>query len=116
MCVRACPDCGAGAQTGYPVLMAAYDLRERDLLPVEGLREMVNYIESFLVRRQLTGVPTNALNRLFVQFVAQLPQDETFPQAVRQELSRPRRYWPGDEQLREAIRTRPFYYSGRSPQ
>ena len=105
-----------GAQTSYPVLMAAYDLRERDLLPVEGLREVVNYIESFLVRRQLAGIPTNALNRLFVQFVAQLPQDETFPQAVRQELSRPRRYWPGDEQLREAIRTRPFYFSGRGPQ
>jgi uncharacterized protein with ParB-like and HNH nuclease domain/alkylated DNA nucleotide flippase Atl1 len=105
-----------GAQTSYPVLMAAYDLRESGLLPVEGLREVVNYIESFLVRRQLAGVPTNALNRLFVQFVAQLPQDETFPQAVRQELSRPRRYLPGDEQLREAIQTRPFYYSGRGPQ
>jgi len=61
-------------------------------------------------------VPTNALNRLFVQFVAQLPQDATFPQALRQELSRQRRYWPSDEQLREAIRTRPFYFSGRGPQ
>jgi uncharacterized protein with ParB-like and HNH nuclease domain/alkylated DNA nucleotide flippase Atl1 len=105
-----------GAQTSYPVLMAAYDLRERGLLPIEGLREVVSYIESFLVRRQLAGIPTNALNRLFVQFVAQLPQDETFPQALRQELSRQRRYWPGDEQLREAIRTRPFYFSGRGPQ
>jgi uncharacterized protein with ParB-like and HNH nuclease domain/alkylated DNA nucleotide flippase Atl1 len=105
-----------GAQTSYPVLMAAYDLRERGLLPVEGLREVVSYIESFLVRRQLAGVPTNALNRLFVQFVAQLPQDATFPQALRQELSRQRRYWPNDEQLREAIRTRPFYFSGRGPQ
>ncbi len=62
------------------------------------------------------AVPTNALNRLFVQFVAQLPQDATFPQALRQELSRQRRYWPSDEQLREAIRTRPFYFSGRGPQ
>jgi uncharacterized protein with ParB-like and HNH nuclease domain/alkylated DNA nucleotide flippase Atl1 len=105
-----------GAQTSYPVLMAAYDLRERGLLPVEGLREVVSYIESFLVRRQLAGIPTNALNRLFVQFVGQLPQDATFPQALRQELSRQRRYWPSDEQLREAIRTRPFYFSGRGPQ
>ena len=105
-----------GAQTSYPVLMAAYDLRERGLLPVEGLREVVSYIESFLVRRQLAGVPTNTLNRLFVQFVGQLPQDATFPQALRQELSRQRRYWPGDEQLREAIRTRQFYFSGRGPQ
>jgi alkylated DNA nucleotide flippase Atl1 len=105
-----------GAQTSYPVLMAAYDLRERGLLPVEGLREVVSYIESFLVRRQLAGIPTNAFNRLFVQFVDQLPQDDSFPQALRRELSRQRRYWPSDEQLREAIRTRPFYFSGRGPQ
>jgi alkylated DNA nucleotide flippase Atl1 len=105
-----------GAQTSYPVLMAAYDLCERGLLPVEGVRDVVSYIESFLVRRQLVGIPTNALNRLFVQFVENLPQDETFPQALRQELSRQRRYWPGDEQLREVIRARPFYLSGRGPQ
>ena len=101
-----------GAQTSYPVLMAAYDLRERGLLTIEGLREVVSYIESFLVRRQLAGIPTNALNRLFVQFVEHLPQDEGFPQALRRELSRQRRYWPADDQLREAIRTRPFYLSG----
>jgi uncharacterized protein with ParB-like and HNH nuclease domain/alkylated DNA nucleotide flippase Atl1 len=105
-----------GAQTSYPALMAAYDLRERGLLPMEGMREVVSYIESFLVRRQLAGIPTNALNKLFVQFVEQLPQDEGFPEVLRQELSRQRRYWPGDEQLREAIRTRPFYFSGRGPQ
>jgi hypothetical protein len=105
-----------GAQPSYPVLMAAYDLRERGLLTIEGRREVVSYIESFLVRRQLAGVPTNALNRLFVQFVGQLPQDDSFPQALRRELSRQRRYWPADDQLREAIRTRPFYFSGRGPQ
>ncbi len=31
-------------------------------------------------------------------------------------FSQLRRYWPGDEQLREAIRTRPFYLSGRGQQ
>lgn len=105
-----------GAQTTYPVLMAAYDLRGRGVLTVEGMREVIAYVESFLVRRQLAGVPTNALNRLFVQFVATLPQDEGFPRALRQELSRPRRYWPSDELLRDAIRTRAFYLSGRGPQ
>jgi alkylated DNA nucleotide flippase Atl1 len=105
-----------GAQTTYPVMMSAYDLRDRGLLPIEGMREVVSYIESFLVRRQLAGIPTNALNRLFVQFVEHLPEDASFPQALRQELSRQRRYWPSDEQLREAIRTRPFYFTGRGPQ
>lgn len=105
-----------GAQTSYPVLMAAYDLRERGVLSIEGMRQVVSYIESFLVRRQLAGIPTNALNRLFVQLVDDLPEDEDFPQALRRELSRPRRYWPTDDQLREAMRTRPFYLSGRAQQ
>ncbi len=105
-----------GAQTSYPVLMAAYDLRERGLLSIEGMREVLSYIESFLVRRQLAGIPTNALNRLFVQIVEHLPQDASFPDALRKELSRQRRYWPSDDQLRDAIRTRPFYFSGRGPQ
>jgi len=105
-----------GAQTSYPVLMVAYDLRERGLLTVEGMQEVVAYVESFLVRRQLAGIPTNALNRLFVQLVEHLPESEEFPQALRQELSRQRRYWPSDDQLREAIRTRPFYFSGRGQQ
>jgi len=105
-----------GAQTSYPVLMAAYDLRQRGLLPVEGLREVVSYIESFLVRRQLAGIPTNALNRLFVQLIEHLPEDSDFPEALRRELSRERRYWPDDDQLREAIRTRAFYFTGRAQQ
>ena len=105
-----------GAQTSYPVLMAAYDLRERGLLTIEGMREVVSYIESFLVRRQLAGIPTNALNRLFVQFVEHLPQDESFPQALRRSCPGSAATGPADEQLREAIRTRPFYLSGRGPQ
>jgi uncharacterized protein with ParB-like and HNH nuclease domain/alkylated DNA nucleotide flippase Atl1 len=105
-----------GAQTTYPILMAAYDLYERQVLSVQGMRDVVLYIESFLVRRQLAGIPANALNRLFVQFVGHLPQDKTFPRALRQELSRQRRYWPTDAQLREAILTRPFYLTGRGPQ
>jgi alkylated DNA nucleotide flippase Atl1 len=105
-----------GAQTSHPVLMAAYDLSERGLLAVEGMREVVSYIESYLVRRQLAGIPPNALNKIFVQFVGHLPPDEGFPHTLRRELSRPRLNWPPDGQLREAIRTRPFYVSGRSPQ
>jgi alkylated DNA nucleotide flippase Atl1 len=105
-----------GAQTSHPILMVAYDLREGGHLSIEGMRESVSCIESFLVRRQLAGISTNALNRLFVQLVEHLPQDQTFPSALREELSQPRRYWPTDAQIREAIHTRPFYLGGRGVQ
>jgi alkylated DNA nucleotide flippase Atl1 len=105
-----------GAQTTHPVLMFAYDLRQRGLLPIEGMRDVLSYLESFLVRRQLAGIPRNALNRLFVQLIERLPEGLDFPEVLRTELSRQRRYWPTDDQLREAIRTRPFYFTGRGQQ
>ncbi len=105
-----------GAQTSYPVLMAAYDLRERGCCRS---------------RACARWSPTSSRSSSGVSSPASRPTRSTgcsssssstclkmrrFPQALRQELSRQRRYWPGDEQLREAIRTRPFYFSGRGPQ
>ncbi len=105
-----------GAQTSHPVLMMAYDLRERDLIDTVALRRVVAIIESFLVRRQLARIPTNALNRLFVQLLGNLPEDGEFVDALHRELSRERLDWPDDQRLREAARTLPFFRIGRPHQ
>lgn len=102
-----------GAQTSYPLLMVALDLQERDVLAVEDLRYIVTLVESYLVRRQLAMVPPNALNKIFVQILPHLPQDETFPQALHRELSRRRLNWPDDERIRTAVRSHEFYETGR---
>jgi alkylated DNA nucleotide flippase Atl1 len=101
-----------GPQTSRPLLMVAYDLRERNLLSVEDMRRVVAYVESFLVRRQLARIPTNALNRLFIQLIDHLPE-EGFADALHRELSRDRLYWPSDDWLRKALRTQPFFHIGR---
>ena len=105
-----------GAQTTYPVLMLALDLRHRGLLDDEDLANAALLIESFLVRRQLNRIPTNALNRLFVQLIPRLPQDEAFVEVLHRELSRDRLYWPGDAEINEAVKTRPFFHIGRGNQ
>ena len=102
-----------GPQTSRPLLMVAYDLRERALLSVEDMRRVVAYVESFLVRRQLARIPTNALNRLFIQLIDHLPQGEGFADALHYELSRDRLYWPSDDWLLKALRTQPFFHIGR---
>jgi alkylated DNA nucleotide flippase Atl1 len=101
-----------GPQTSRPLLMVAYDLRERDLLSLEDMRRVVAYVESFLLRRQLARIPTNALNRLFIQLIDHLPE-EGFADALHRELSRDRLYWPSDDWLRKALRTQPFFHIGR---
>lgn len=107
---------GWGAQSSHPVLMFTYDLLDRGLCSVTELRQVLSYVESFIVRRQLAGVPPNSLSRIFVQMINSLPAGPAVADAVRTELSRPRRYWPGDQQLKEAILSRPFYLNGRAPQ
>jgi hypothetical protein len=105
-----------GAQTTYPPLMHLYDLVDRQLATKDDMARALDYIESFLVRRQITQVPTNQLNRLFVDMIGQLPSDRPVADAIREVLSGERRYWPTDEQIRDAVRTKWFYYSGRSDQ
>lgn len=105
-----------GAQTTYPLLMHLYSLRGEGRATVEQLRHCLSFIESFLVRRQLVGVPTNQLNRLFADAVRQLNPDLPVDEALRELLSRERRYWPTDDQIRVAVRTRNFYFAGRGPQ
>ena len=105
-----------GAQTSYPVLMMAFDLRHRGVLSDEDLARTVSLIESFLVRRQLARIPTNALNRLFVQLISRLPEDEGFVDTLHHELSRDRLYWPSDNAIRTAVRTQPFFHIGRGHQ
>jgi alkylated DNA nucleotide flippase Atl1 len=105
-----------GAQTSYPVLMLGFDLEDKGLIDHDELRLAASYIESFVVRRQLAGFATNSLSRLFVQIAEQLPRGPGFAARLREELSRERRSWPSDQALREAIRTRSFYYNGRPHQ
>ena len=102
-----------GAQTSHPVLMVAYDLHERGEIEVEELRRVVALIESFLVRRQLARIPTNALNRVFVQLIEHLPSGPGFADALHRELSRERLYWPDDSAVRDAVKSQPFFHIGR---
>jgi alkylated DNA nucleotide flippase Atl1 len=104
------------AQTTYPIIMQAYDLRQRDLISTSEIQDTLTILISFLVRRHLSGIATNSLARMFVQLIPELPEGPGFALALREQLSGDRRYWPSDDQTREAVRTRSFYFMGRAPQ
>ncbi|MGA5293000.1 GmrSD restriction endonuclease domain-containing protein [Streptomyces koyangensis] len=100
----------------YPALMVVLDQYDRgDADAAEAARAM-SYIESFLVRRTICRVPTNNLNRIFQSVPAQLPQAEGVADGLHQLLSAENRFWPDDEELREKVRTAPFYQYGRPNQ
>ncbi|MEU5092058.1 DUF262 domain-containing protein [Streptomyces sp. NPDC021356] len=101
------------AQVTYPALMLLLDRRERGELDSADTARAMAYIESFLVRRMICRVPTNNLNRIFQAVPGQLPLDVPVADGLRQLLSANNRFWPDDEELREKIRTAPFYQYGR---
>ncbi|MFE5585397.1 DUF262 domain-containing protein [Kitasatospora sp. NPDC056531] len=105
-----------GSQTYYPLALHLLDLVDAEEATAEEAAEALGYVESYLVRRMICQVPTNNLNRIFMDAPRELEADRPVAEAVRRLLSGRRRKWPSDEDLREAIRTKPFYWSGRSTQ
>ncbi|WP_327715978.1 DUF262 domain-containing protein [Streptomyces sp. NBC_00490] len=104
------------AQVTYPALMLLLDRRERGELDSTDTARAMSYVESFLVRRMMCRVPTNNLNRIFQAVPGQLPLDVAVADGLHQLLSAENRFWPDDDELREKVRTAPFYKFGRGHQ
>ncbi|MEU9097420.1 DUF262 domain-containing protein [Streptomyces sp. NPDC048361] len=105
-----------GGQTHYPLTLHLLDLVDAGRTTADDAAEALGYVESYLVRRLICQTPTNNLNRIFMEAPKELETDRPAAEAVRRFLSGRRRRWPSDEELRTAIRTKPFYWSGRPPQ
>ncbi|RSN51508.1 GmrSD restriction endonuclease domain-containing protein [Actinomadura sp. WAC 06369] len=105
-----------GGQITYPIALHLLDLLDHGKARTEQVVRALSYVESFLVRRMLAGIPTNNLNRILNSAPKELETDRPVDEAVHRYLSGERRYWPSDEQVRTAVRTRPFYWSGRPNQ
>ncbi|MFC8373154.1 DUF262 domain-containing protein [Streptomyces sp. NPDC057239] len=105
-----------GGQTHYPLALHLLDLVDTQATTPDDAAEALLCVESYLVRRVICQTPTNNLNRIFMDAPKELETDRPSAEAVRRFLSGGRRRWPSDEELREAIRSKPFYWSGRPPQ
>ncbi|MBM9509318.1 GmrSD restriction endonuclease domain-containing protein [Actinacidiphila acididurans] len=105
-----------GGQTHYPLALHLLDLVDAGSTTPDDAAQALLYVESYLVRRLICQTPTTGLNRIFMEAPKELETDRAAAEAVRRFLSGRRRRWPSDEELREAIRSKPFYWSGRPPQ
>ncbi|MCM2429336.1 GmrSD restriction endonuclease domain-containing protein [Streptomyces sp. RKAG337] len=106
-----------GNQTYYPVALQVLDLVDAGRLDAEAAVESLTYVESFLVRRLICQISPSSLNRIFVEAPKELEKSHLpVPEAIRHYLSGRRRYWPTDAELSTAVRTKPFYWAGKSHQ
>lgn len=105
-----------GGQVSYPCSMLLLDRREKGLLDATAVARGLSLMEGFVVRRMVVGVPTNNLNRILNAVPREIGGADDVVDALHRYLSAPRRYWPTDAAVRDAVRTKPFYWHGRGPQ
>ena len=105
-----------GAETARPLILEILTrVREQRLSPDLGA-QCLGIIESFLVRRMLVGIPTNNLNRIFSSLTPTLSRSNFGPLELTDAMAGGAKYWPSDNQLTEALKSRPFYFSGQPTQ
>ena len=99
--------------TSYPLLLRLFDARQNGLLSDIDLEKCLGLIESFVIRRAVCGVPTNPLNKLFIQWSKNFP-DSDHVQWLHRALSAGtgKSRFPKDSEFATAFTTHPQYGRG----
>lgn len=73
-------------------------------------------VESYLVRRTIAGLSSSNNNRLLMSLVKELGDQVPSAKAITRALSGPRKRFPTDQHIRDAVLANSFYWQGRGPQ
>ncbi|BAY21209.1 hypothetical protein NIES2100_09590 [Calothrix sp. NIES-2100] len=96
--------------TSYPLLLRLFNVRQTGHLSEVDLEKCLRLVESFVVRRVVCGVPTNPLNKLFIQLAKNFP-DTDHAQWLHRSLSSSgsNRRFPKDAEFATAFMNQPQY-------
>jgi hypothetical protein len=99
--------------TSYPLLLRLLGARSEDKLSDAELERCLGLMESFVVRRAVCNVPTNALNKLFLQWTREFPEKnhDTWLYLL-MSVGRGGRRFPTDAEFGEAFKNQPQYGRG----
>jgi uncharacterized protein with ParB-like and HNH nuclease domain len=98
------------ATTAYPFLLNAYEDRQGGRVTEEHLAAILDMLETFLIRRFVCGVPTNALSKIFVGLYSQASRFSSLVEGVRFVLKD--REFPRDKLFRDRLVTLRLYGGG----
>lgn len=105
-----------GTTTVYPLLLHLLDRREHGTATSEQIASAMLHVESFFVRRLLIGRATANVNRILLAVVTEMDRDLPVDEAVHAYLSTGRKFYATDDDVRQAVRTVPYYLNGRPNQ
>ncbi len=98
--------------TAYPFILNLYHRLHTGRVGVYEFCEIMDAIESFVVRRFFCNVPTNALNKYFIQIYRHIQDRPDLVTATHDFFLA--RNFPNDEQFLAGWKTYPIYSSGKA--
>lgn len=95
----------------YPFLIKVYKGFSAGAITEEALCSVLKTIESYIIRRLFSKIPTHSLNRLFAE-LCKLPEkdiDEALAINLAKKENWAAQYWPRDAEFKEQFHTSPVY-------
>lgn len=94
----------------YPFLLQIYEDYKQERITKEGFIQILRYIESYVFRRAICGIPTNSLNKTFANLYKEIKSEnylESFKAALL--LKDSYRRFPRDEEFKEQLIIKDVY-------
>ena len=94
----------------YPFLLQVFEDAENGLLGKEDLIKILKLIQSYAWRRFIVGLPTNALNKVFMSLYAEVDSEEYYDSIAKFLLKKKgSSKFPTNEDLKTALRDKDLY-------
>ncbi|MGH3674009.1 MAG: GmrSD restriction endonuclease domain-containing protein [Pseudonocardiaceae bacterium] len=104
------------ATTVHPICLHVMLAHDTGHLNAEDAAAALRVVESYLVRRMIVRLPTNSLGRTMTSLVKDLGEEPPTASAITTALSGPRKRFPTDQHVKDAVLVNYFYQWGRGPQ
>lgn len=98
-------------KTAYPFLLNLYHDYQRNKISSDDFCQILDNVESFVVRRFFCRYPTSTLNKIFIALYNTIDLDK-YVESLNEELIR--RQWPSTAEFLEGWKRFPIYTSGTS--
>ncbi len=95
----------------YPFILQAYDDYQQEIISKDEFAQILKYIESYVFRRAICGIPTNSLNKTFSTLYKEIRIDsyfESFKAALL--LKDSYRRFPRDNEFKEQLIIKDVYH------
>lgn len=94
----------------YPFLLQVFEDTENGLLSKDELIKILRLIQSYVWRRFIVGLPTNALNKIFMILYSEVDTEEYYESIARSLVKkRGSAKFPSNEDVKTALRDKDFY-------